>query len=564
MHATAINRYGHIFLFMEDPSFRQVIMLDRNISGICGENVDKGCEDCVDYQNRLKCCRACITGMINDENTPGNQPFESSGMKVKLAYKLFFAFLITSLMSIVMMVGIMQYFVVRNFEDFINKMEMQRLGEIAERLGAAYQENKGWGFIIGDPGAFHKILRPGFPGEGHERMPPAPIRPDSGPGPQMPGNDFERELPLPEPHHFIEQRISLYDAQKRVVAGSAFLTKDHIFKEITINGKIVGWLGLDKGRRPPDPLKEKFLSRQLEAFFITGCAVLVLAAFVSLLLSRHLLLPVGRLSEGANALASRKFNTRIKVSTGDELGQLADAFNRMAQTLERYEELRKQWISDISHELRTPIAILRGEIEAIQDGVHEMTRENMESLHSEVMLLGKLVNDLHELSMADTGALSAKQEPVDVIKVLQDTLGMFSSRFSKELLTVHYDQKPTEPTIVLGDKDRLAQVFSNILENTLRYTESPGELMIHGEKTDNDVRIVFEDTQPGVPHSALERLFDRLYRIDPARSRKNGGSGLGLAICKNIVEAFGGEIRADHSGLGGLRLEITLPLARNT
>ena len=116
----------------------------------------------------------------------------------------------------------------------------------------------------------------------------------------------------------------------------------------------------------------------------------------------------------------------------------------------------------------------------------------------------------------------------------------------------------------MGDKDRLAQVFSNILENTLRYTESPGELRIHWEKKGNDVRIVFEDTQPGVPHSALERLFDRLYRIDPSRSRKNGGSGLGLTICKNIVAAFGGEIRADHADIGGLRLEIILPLERNT
>jgi two-component system, OmpR family, sensor histidine kinase BaeS len=502
--------------------------------------------------------------MLDDENTPRNRPFTRTGMKVKLAYKLFFAFLITSLMSIVMMVGIMQYFVIRNFEDFINKMEMERLGGIAQRLGVSYQENKGWGFIIGNPKAFHRILRPDFSREGPELMPPAPIRPDSGPGPRMPGDDFERVFPPPEPHPFIDQRIALFDAQKRVVAGSALLTKDHIFKEITVNGKIVGWLGLDKGRRPPDPLKERFLSRQLEAFFITGCAVLALVAFVSFLFSRHLLLPVGRLNEGANALASRKFNTRIKVGSGDELGQLADAFNRMAQTLERYEELRKQWISDISHELRTPIAILRGEIEAIQDGVHEMTRENMESLHSEIMLLGKLVNDLHELSMADTGSLSAKQEPVDVIKVLQDTLGMFSSSFTKELLTVHYDRKPGEPTIVLGDKDRLVQVFSNILENTLRYTESPGELRIHWEKTDNEVRLVFEDTQPGVPYSSLERLFDRLYRIDPSRSRKNGGSGLGLTICKNIVAAFGGEIRADHADIGGLRLEIILPLERNT
>ena len=248
-------------------SFIPVIHYGRYLPGNCGENVDKECEDCVDYQNRLKCCQGCITGMFDDEKTPGNKPFKRTGMKVKLAYKLFFAFLITSLISIVMMVGIMQYFVVRNFEDFINKMEMQRLGGIAERLGAAYQENKGWGFIIGDPRAFHRILRPEFSGEGHEHMPPVPIPPDRGPGPQMPGNDFERVLPPPGPHPFIEQRISLFDAQKRVVAGSAFLTQDHIFKKITVDGKIVGWLGLDKGRRPPDPLKERFRG----LFYHRGC-----------------------------------------------------------------------------------------------------------------------------------------------------------------------------------------------------------------------------------------------------------------------------------------------------
>jgi two-component system, OmpR family, sensor histidine kinase BaeS len=485
-------------------------------------------------------------------------------MRVKLAYKLFLAFLITSLISIIVMVGIMNYVIGRNFEDFLNKMEMQRLTVIAERLGAAYQSNKGWGFVTGNPGAFNRMLHPDFPGEGHEMRPPDAIRQERAPAPGSPGKGYERELPPPMPRPFIGQRITLFDAQKRVIIGKPFLTKDYILKEITVGGKTVGWVGLDKGARPPDPLKEKFLSQQLEAFFLTGCSVLILAALVSVLLSRHLLRPVGQLTKGANALAARDFGTRIEVNSGDELGQLADDFNRMAQTLERYEDLRKQWISDISHELRTPIAILRGEIEAIQDGVHEMTRENMESLHAEIMLLGKLVNDLHELSMADTGALSGKREPVDVVKVLKDTIGMFTPRFFQASLEINYDRKPGTDIMVMGDRDRLAQVFANILENTLRYTESPGELRIFWETTEKDVRIVLDDTDPGVPDNAFEKLFDRLYRIDTARSRKSGGSGLGLAICKNIVESFGGEIRAGHSDIGGLRIEILLPLSKNT
>lgn len=485
-------------------------------------------------------------------------------MRMRLAYKLFFAFLITSLISIVMMVWIMQYVISRNFEEFLHKVEVSRLNEIADRLGTAYRDNQGWGFLGVNPGAFYRILPPDFPGEGHEMEPPIKIRPGGRPMADMPGEDYKRVMPFPVPRLFIDQRISLFDAQKRIVAGSGFRTKDHILKEINVNGKTVGWLGLDRGGRPPDPQEERFLSQQLEALLITGCAVLILTAFVSFLFSRNLLRPVGQLTKGANALASRKFDTRIEVSSSDELGQLADDFNHMAQTLERYEELRKQWISDISHELRTPLAILRGEVEALQDGVRDPSRENLESLHAEIMLLGKLVNDLHELSVADKGALSANLEPVDVIKVLEDTLGMFRLRFSQASLVIDYDQRPGKGAVIMGDKDRLAQVFANILENTLRYTESPGELRIFWMPADKDVRIIFEDSPPGVPDDALEKLFERLYRIDPSRSRKWGGSGLGLAICKSIVKSFGGEIRAGHADIGGLRLEILLPLTRNT
>jgi two-component system sensor histidine kinase BaeS len=483
-------------------------------------------------------------------------------MKMKLAYKLFLAFLATSLISIVVMVGVMHYVITRNFEDFLNKVEAGRLNTIAQRLGEAYRQNNGWGFLSGDPGSFTRLLHLDFPGDGHDLRHPDPDRPERRPPlPGMSGKDHGPGMPPPEARRFIEQRMALFDAQKRLVAGKAVPEKDRILREIKVDGKTVGWLSLDKGGRPPNPLEERFLSRQLEGFFFTGCAVLVLAAFVSYLLSRHLLRPVGQLTKGADALASRKFDTRIEVSSGDELGQLADDFNRMAQTLERYEELRKQWISDISHELRTPIAVLRGEIEAMQDGVREMTRENIESLHAEIMLLGKLINDLHELSMAEAGVLSARQEPVDVAEVLEDTLSMFNARFSQASLAIQHIKKPEGSFIITGDSDRLAQVFSNILENTLRYTESPGRLEVRCESTGREVHVIFEDTKPGVPDESLGKLFDRLFRIDPSRSRKYGGSGLGLAICRNIVESLGGEIGAGHAGIGGLRIEIILPLS---
>lgn len=474
-------------------------------------------------------------------------------MRVRLAYKLFLMFFITSVVSIAFMVGVMRYFFERDFGDFVNKMEMEQLSEMVDKLGKAYQQKANWDFIAGRPQAFREMLRPDFTDKAsHHPFP----RPDDG---HPPG---ERPVPPPmEPRPpLIEQRLTLFDAQQHIVVGDARSTRDHIMRPIVVGGKTVGWLGLRVRKALTNPLEQTFRRRQAWTFFIVGGAVLFLSALVSYLFARHLLQPVARLTHGAHALASRKFDTRIEVHTADELGQLANDFNRMAQTLDSYEQLRQQWISDISHELRTPLAILRGEIEAIQDGVREMTGGNLASLHAEVLHLEKLVNDLHELSLADTGVLSSAQAPVDVLAVLQESVDLFAPRFADASITLTLDPDPTQKIIMTGDADRLAQVFANLLENSLRYTRSPGQLRIWWKSIGQWLHLNFEDTMPGVPDEALAKVFDRLYRVDKSRARVSGGSGLGLAISKGIVEAFGGEIRASHSTMGGLRIEIVLPI----
>jgi len=233
----------------------------------------------------------------------------------------------------------------------------------------------------------------------------------------------------------------------------------------------------------------------------------------------------------------------------------------MAQTLEQYERLRQQWISDIAHELRTPLSILSGEVEALQDGVRDVNPYTLGSLRSEARHLSKIVNDLHELSLADAGVLSIKKEPLDPMPVLKETLSHFQTRFEENQITVENRAGNDAPVTVTGDADRLQQLFSNVLENTLRYADSPGTLRIWQERTENRLALFIEDSGPGVPAEALERLFDRLYRVDKSRSRTQGGSGLGLSICKSIVTALGGEIRAVNAASGGLRIEIELPIA---
>ena len=435
--------------------------------------------------------------------------------------------------------------------------------DVAAALATEYQTHKGWRTLKNNPGRWEKILRSNLPRSVFNLRRPPPRPPDienKGSG------GSAQDIPPPRPLRRVQRlarRLALFDADKQHVAGGrARVASDgYTLQEITVSGKTAGWLGLHKREHLTDPLVVRFLKQQSQMLYLIGGGILLLAAIVAFLLSKHLLAPIRKLTAGTQALASREFDTRIAVESGDELGQLAADFNTMAQTLEQYERMRQQWISDIAHELRTPLSILSGEVEALQDGVREVSPDALESLRSEARHLSKIVNDLHELSLADAGVLSIKKEPLDPVPVLNETLRHFRTRFEENQITVENSVKNDPSITVIGDADRLQQLFSNVLENTLRYADSPGTLKIWQDRTANRLAFIFEDSGPGVPEETLARLFDRLYRVDQSRSRTQGGSGLGLSICKSIVNALGGEIRAARAASGGLRIEIELPIS---
>ena len=353
-------------------------------------------------------------------------------------------------------------------------------------------------------------------------------------------------------------RISLFDAEKRPLTGTEPASPDREqLKPILVDGKVVGWLGM---QRPSNPLDVEFLRLLSQTFFAIGGVALLLALLVTIVLSRHLLSPVKELAEATRALTSRRFDTRIAVRSQDEFGQLATDFNNLAQALERYEQMRRQWMADISHELRTPLAILRGEIEAMQDGVRQITPEALESLHFEVLHVSRIVHDLHDLSLIESQPFQAVLAPVHPLEVLEEALRSFAPRFEQGHIRIETNTSELQHVAIMADADRLKQLFSNLLENVLRYVQAPGELKIFSELQADRLSLAFEDSGPGVPSALLPRLFDRLYRVDMARSRAQGGSGLGLAICKSIVESFGGEIAASQAPAGGLRITIILPV----
>jgi two-component system sensor histidine kinase BaeS len=484
-------------------------------------------------------------------------------MKSKLSYKIFGVFTLMSVMVVVLMVGIMRYFVTRNFTDYVSKAALERYSDFADALAAEYQQRGGWQVLKNSPQRWEQILRASLPlRDSVGRSTDTALPPDIKSGQRVAASGESTPGRIPRRMPRTARRLVLFDAEKQPIvgAGAQDSSADYALQEISVDGRTVGWLGLHKRQNLSNPLVVVFLKQQYEAFYIIGGVILLLAAVAAFFLSEHLLAPIRKLTAGTQQLASRRFDTRIAVASRDELGQLAADFNTMAQALENDEHMRQQWISDIAHELRTPLAILGGEVEALKDGIRKVSPDTLDSLHAEVRHLSKIVNDLHELSLADAGMLSIKKEPVDCVQVLNETLRLFKLRLEQKRLAVESSLQNQPPVTIEGDSDRLQQLFSNLIENSLRYADSPGTLRIGYERSDKRLLLFFEDSGPGVPEASLAKLFDRLYRVDKSRSRMQGGSGLGLSICKSIVAALGGKIRAANAAGGGLRIEIELPL----
>ncbi len=513
-------------------------------------------------------------------------------MKLNLFRKIFAAFMITILAAIVVMALIMYFFANRRFSEYVTRVEMGQLDDLVAALGSLHSEKQSWNQFQEDPRSWPRFIWfylpeiPGYP-------PPPPIpahgrakgpwekgpssgqqfaRPPEGPhggySAKSGGNeDFGTGPPGPPPfpprRESIGLRLALFDENKKFLVGPPGIpVRSYLLRPIDAGGRTVGWLGLMPMKQWSHPLELAFVEEQTRALWIAGFSVFALAGLISFFLSKHFLAPIKKLTQATEELSALNFGTQIDVRTSDELGQLANTFNSMAQALEKHEQLRKQWTSDVAHELRTPLAILRGEIEAMQDGVRKISAESLNSLHDETERIGKLVDDLHLLFVADSKNLVREKRPVKPLVILQDVISTFETRLSQAGIQVEGNFMRGQSIVIDGDEDRLRQLFANLIENTIRYTNPPGVLRINHYCSLQNLTLVFEDSSPGVPSEALERVFDRLYRLDKSRSRALGGSGLGLSICQEIVTGHGGAIRAAHSSLGGLLISIEFQLIR--
>lgn len=430
----------------------------------------------------------------------------------------------------------------RGFIGFLNEQAVARMDAVLPRLQQAYAERGSWDFVRDRPEVWFDLI-----GVGRQHSHGDPALDD-------------REL-VESDLLGAARRLTLMDAQRQRVIGFPEILAGTVQREIVVDGRSAGWLTIAPIQTVTDTAALRFGRGQLQASLVLGLIVLVAAALVAWWVARTLLAPVRSVAQATHRLAGGAYDTRVDVRGHDEVAQLAQDFNRLALALERTERMRRDYMADVSHELRTPLAVLRGELEAMEDGVHPATPDSLRLLKSEVEMLSQLVDDLHELALADVGALSCRKTDFDLVAQVERELHFARRTAAERRLSLEADL-PAQPLRLSADEGRLRQLLHNLLGNAVRYTNPGGRIVVRLRREDGHACLDVMDSEPGVPDELLPRLLDRFFRVEGSRGRAGGGSGLGLAICKAIVQAHDGTIEARHSPLGGVWMAVRLPLVR--
>jgi two-component system sensor histidine kinase BaeS len=472
--------------------------------------------------------------------------FVSSSVRLSIRHKLFLTLLLATTLVVAAMYGFMHWSFQHGFVNFLETRQHERVEQMSEQLAEIYVAEGGWEGLRQDRRRWLLLMAEnrGMHGMGMGPGHGMGLGPGHGPG----GGPLSGE-----------GGIVLLDADKSVLIGGAVDVTKLDLSPISINGRAVGYLGHMPNKAMSDLVDIRFVEAQRRAFVWIALLVGVLAVALSWPLANALVRPLQRVTAAARSLAAGHLQVRVPVQSNDELGDLARDFNDMAQTLERTEMARRQWMADISHELRTPLSVLRAELEALQDGVRPMAQSTVSSLQSDVERLNRLVEDLYQLSMTDLGAMSYHKRPVDPVALLRDDVESTAGEFERKGMELSVRDELGHAVTLHADPDRLSQLFRNLMQNSLRYTDAGGKLVIVAGRKDGMLTLDFCDSAPGVNEETRPLLFERFYRVESSRNRAHGGAGLGLAICRNIVEAHGGRIEARPSPLGGLCLHVELP-----
>ena len=485
---------------------------------------------------------------------------------MKIHNKLFFVFFSFSLLLVSALVLLIQWSINKGVIDYVNSKDIEALKPLVTQLEKEYKKENSWQDLRGHHKRFGDILFLHLQGEfSVSELPGRPNRPP---------RDRQDRISQPDPMHRdghpIENNrpprgqasFALFDHNKKLIAGYYDENVEYNKTPINANEVNVGWLMIPKKKQITDGYELDLIEQLQSYLWVIAIFTMVLVVLITFPIARHIAEPIKKIILGMHKLTQGDYQLNIALNRKDELGELSRDFNELALTLYENEGARKRWLANISHELRTPVAILRGELEAMLDGVRPINEKNIDSANDEVKHLQHLIDDLDQLSSADIGGMHYRKKAVNLGTWFKSEVDKYTGFLAAANIALVVDNNETEAN-VFADTTRLCQLFENLINNCIKYSGASVakiSLEVDTSITGGLIRIKVEDNGVGVEEQHLQRLFEYLYRVDSSRNRKTGGAGLGLSICAHIVTAHQGSIKALASELGGLAIEIELPL----
>jgi two-component system sensor histidine kinase BaeS len=485
-------------------------------------------------------------------------------MRLRIAQQLSLLLACAVVLAVAAVGGVSLWNLRNGFADYLRLRDEEQLSRFVSVLERRAQADPTMDWLRGNRDAQRALID-------EMRGKPEGRRPPPGMGrPPPPGPGMERPGPPPGPPavHDLGDRIVVRDAKGQWLAGRPQAPgAARTVRAVQVDGVEVAFVEMSAAPGPQG-IDARFLQRQSSGLLLTALVTIGLAIGVAWWVARRWSRPLRQLQLATHRIARGEQGVGVPVpgtpgalqSAAVEIDDLVTDVNAMVAALARLEDSRRSWIAQISHELRTPLAVLRGEMESIEDGARQPTPEVMTGLREEVAQLTRLVDDLHTVAVADLGQMPCQFSAGDANAALERMVRRYEHRAGQMGLALQIS--PAGQALpAQWDFGRIEQLLSNLMENSLRYTRSPGRIQVRWQAQAGLLQLTVDDSAPGVTPADLDKLFDPLFRADAARSRTGQhGSGLGLSIVRAIAQAHRGQVQAFASTLGGVRIHVELPL----
>ncbi len=462
-----------------------------------------------------------------------------------LRLKLILAFILVCLVEAILVAFLIRQTTQQAFDDFIRK---EAIHNFVDDLSAYYEIQGSWDGLA-------QRFRPGM---AQRARPRSEGQPPSDTQRRRRSRHDRIRFGLADTMGVIVKPYSDYQPGERV-SDEALQTG----MPVVIAGRAVGTALLPAVLGPLDPRERDYLAHTEQSLILAVLGALAVALLIGMLIVRSSMRPLRQLTAATKAMSEGKLKQQVPVLSHDELGDLTESFNRMSAELEHANALRRQMSADIAHELRTPLTVLTGYLEALSDGSLPPSSDRFKAMHAEALQLGRLVEELRTLSLADAGELTLEQKAVDSAELLRQCAFAFQQQAAEQGIRLEVEAADNTPP-VLADRERLAQVLGNLICNALHYSGTGDSIILRTRAQNEKIAISVQDSGAGIAAEALPHVFERLYRADGAREQVKGGSGLGLAIAKSIVEAHGGSISVASQAGQGASFTILLPAAKES